>query len=145
MKALSWSLLTFLEGWSMIITDTDRHITGAAAESFTSWCTGCRQRGRLGLAWALEISKSTPWDTPTPTRPHLFILSEQFHYLLRKCPNVWDHGGHSHSNHHTLLALPHEIKITFKSKFDERSRVTSWHRVLGKPSKHGNYSDPRRK
>jgi hypothetical protein len=27
-------------------------------------------RNGLGLAWAFEISKRSPSDTPSPTRPH---------------------------------------------------------------------------
>ena len=40
-----------------------------------------RKRERLGLAWVLESSKSTPNDIPLPIRPHLLILSKQFHQL----------------------------------------------------------------
>ena len=55
---------------------SDRHVTRAVAESFTSYSKGTKQRkrGRLGLEWAFESSKPTPSDTPTPIRLHLLIF-----------------------------------------------------------------------
>lgn len=41
------------------------------------------------MAWALEISKPAPLNTPPPTRPHLLMLLKHFHQLGTKCSNTW--------------------------------------------------------
>jgi hypothetical protein len=87
-----------------------------------------RSRGRLGLAWAFEISKPIPCDTPTPTWPHLthqnhtyfLILPKQFHYLVTKHSNTFDYGGHFLFKPPHTPCLPHKMKTKFKSKFEEK-------------------------
>lgn len=37
------------------------------------------RKRKTGLVWAFETLKFTPSDTTSPTKPHLLILSEQFH------------------------------------------------------------------
>lgn len=78
--------------------------------SVTSWSTGRRQRKTLGPAWTFKTSRSTPSDTPPPTRLHLLILlilPKQFHFTVTKNSNRWAYRGQSHSDHyiyHTRLS-----------------------------------------
>lgn len=51
-------------------------VTEAAESSREPQAVGRKQTGNHEN---LEISKPTPSDTPLPTKPHLLILSKQFH------------------------------------------------------------------
>jgi hypothetical protein len=54
----------------MIIMEAGRQGAGAVSE---------KDAGREIETGPFETSKPTPNDTPPPTRPHLLILSKQFH------------------------------------------------------------------
>jgi hypothetical protein len=62
--------------------------------SITPWSAGSRQREKekLGLLFAFEISQPTPNDKPPPTRPHLLIPLWKLHPLGTQHANIWAFG-----------------------------------------------------
>lgn len=54
--------------------------------------------------WDLNILTN---DIPPPTKPHLLILTKQYHQKRSEYSNTWTYECHSYSKHYTLPSILH--------------------------------------
>lgn len=78
---------------------------------------GGRERKKLSLAWALEISKPFSSDTLLTTKSHLPTLPKQSHQLGTRHSHIWTYGSHFHSNHHSWDGVRYRITLDVNKLF----------------------------
>lgn len=81
-----------------------------------SWSIWMRQK-ESDYKWysSLETSKPATDGTCHPIRPHLLILSKEFHQLGTEYSKLWVCGGHSLSNHNKEVQMT-DIQVLFWAK-----------------------------
>lgn len=112
---MTWYNITIRHFGGLIVPETIKSITavawwqagrhGASAAVEPSHPELNRNQSTLEMAWSLWHFKPTACDMPLPPRPHLLILTEQFHQLGTKYSTIWTCKGHSHWNHHRSSGL----------------------------------------